>query len=1745
MLVKASGIMSQTEAQDEGFNVSIEIEPASPNGRNVFRNPTYDAEGVTNDSVSNVTGVLNGMQQQTDEGLQRPQGDSEWEAWGYDLPTQSIPLNPAFSRRDNLGTFVPFQQAAASPAPMSSRVLGFQTNLPASRPVLSPLFGIPRTAVRMPVRPAHLPVPSAPLTGVPVNVSSFMTNVPHTGIMQLSGNINHPIAASGTTVVHVPLATGGTMPISLPISTILSSIAPTVQSVSATQGTATQSTAQVSAPPPPPPPGGGPPYSGPPGGGGWPPNPPGGSSSGPPWFSGIPGSWGMVNSNPYGYSGYPFINFNSPSQRLTPKLEPLKLNDNNWVIWSRYVHAMLIEMGVEYCILHDMRGNLDDYKAQSIITQSCTEEYQIQISDHLSAYSMWDYLMALFVTKANGKIISLQEESRNFKMYIREKPSSYVLRARKIANTIKSLGHEFSDLSLCTMLLNGLPEEYNIHKQVQQSIIVSNPDVNMLQHSLELAYMQIQTPPPKNNTFNQKPSPGKGYNPKYKTPNSPNSNAVEKGVNHGGGGQSGKTAFQQIGRPLPFCRYCKQDGHSIETCPKLEGKRVSFASPPKQSHCTQLYTVCSEPSISGWLIDSGSTDHISPESENMLNYVKYEKPDILIVANGGREEIIGEGTVQVFLETGNSLYLYNVKHVPSAKKRLLSVGKAYYDGLDVHINGIHCHLTDSNGDLVGVAEHVYPYQWLTDLSIENSVPLPVSNEMTQCNHTKVDVDLVNIWHQRFGHLSAQNLQRLSREKMVEGLKLPSGDLSKCIGHQGTCDACLHGRQTASPFKSTQNTCSKPLEVIHMDLMGPIDPETPEGYKYALVILDEFTEYSFVVLIKSKSDAAKEATYILTALQNQQDCKVQFIRTDNGTEFNGLFKFCREHGAVHQKTAPYAHQQNGKIERLNRTLQEKARCLLAASGLSSEHWGEALLTSNYVRNMSPVKHLSKTPFEMMHGKAPNVSHLRIFGSRCFLLLPKSKRGGKFEPVSAEGIFVGYDGLSKNYKVLVDGKIDVYCREYVKFSETSVHDLPEALAEDDDDDSCPSLVSVSDSDSEDGYSDDGDTSEQMPNVSSALDIPEISLELDQDTLVSAGEQTGKDQDHSGLDSSGTKHGENAAAGSTDALYPEPCYTSAASPRPLKGVTQVTNHEMSGGSVPDPQLEPGIDQDVVPKPPAGGFSSKYPVRNRKNAETHPWWSGAHTTETQTSFLGYVQVQKDTVYVEPVTYFQAINSPEAEKWLDAMKDEMKSLSALCTWTYVEVSDAQRKRALPVKWVYKIKLTETGEVDRFKARLVAKGFKQIYGIDYTEVYAPVSKHTTLRYLLAKAVNRDMHVHQMDVSTAFLHGKLAEEIYVQQPEGFHVGGPNTVCKLHKALYGLKQAPKAWYDTISHVLVSSGFTISDADPSLFILNKSEGSVAYLLLYVDDILLLSQSMSVITEVKSLLSSHFSIKDLGEAKHFLGMQIKQERDANGALLSITLSNEKLISDMLESFDLKGDKPKSTPLDRSMKLKKAEGKPLPQNNRYRELVGGVLYLSNTTRPDIAYSASLLARFSNSPTTIHWGAGIHLLQYLSGTKELGLKWERSKGGIIGYVDSDFAGDLDGYRSTSGFIFLSDGTAISWGSKLQKLAALSTVEAEFIAMSTGVQEALWLSKLVQDVGEDLGAAIILSDNTGALANIRGIPISPRTKHIGVRYHRVRGEVVKGNINPQYIHTSENVADMFTKILPKASFVKFREMAGMK
>jgi hypothetical protein len=404
------------------------------------------------------------------------------------------------------------------------------------------------------------------------------------------------------------------------------------------------------------------------------------------------------------------------------------------------------------------------------------------------------------------------------------------------------------------------------------------------------------------------------------------------------------------------------------------------------------------------------------------------------------------------------------------------------------------------------------------------------------------------------------------------------------------------------------------------------PEGLDGEVYALCVLDDCTEYSAVVLLKNKNQAARELITILKQWETQTGSKVQFIRTDNGSEFSGIAAFCKDNGAVHQKTAPYVHQQNGKIERLNRTLQERARAMLAGSTLPEEYWSEALLTANYVRNLSAVSNLTHTPHQAFFDKVPDVSHLRVFGSKCFVLTPKHKRGGKFFPVSSEGVFLGYDGMGPNYRILLYSKIEIVAREHAKFSELSVDNSEEP---NDPHSDVPDLIPHDESDDE--Y--------EPPEGVQSTEIPYDVHDVADD--VSAPLKTGE------------------------------------------GMCSDDNTEQSEGE----QDVESRSQDVPVAPADKYGGGRYPARIRgvgvprwyESKPTQPAQIPAETlnTSTESPFLGYVQVQKDTLILEPVTYFEATNSPEAEKWLEAMRDEMHSLSSLGTWSYVEVTDKERKKVL------------------------------------------------------------------------------------------------------------------------------------------------------------------------------------------------------------------------------------------------------------------------------------------------------------------------------------------------------------------------------------------------------------------------------------------------------------------------------------
>ncbi|KAK3119631.1 hypothetical protein QOZ80_9AG0673040 [Eleusine coracana subsp. coracana] len=332
------------------------------------------------------------------------------------------------------------------------------------------------------------------------------------------------------------------------------------------------------------------------------------------------------------------------------------------------------------------------------------------------------------------------------------------------------------------------------------------------------------------------------------------------------------------------------------------------------------------------------------------------------------------------------------------------------------------------------------------------------------------------------------------------------------------------------------------------------------------------------------------------------------------------------------------------------------------------------------------------------------------------------------------------------------------------------------------------------------------------------------------------------------------------------------------------------------------------------------------------------------------------NSIPIEPSSYEEAAQGPE---WLKAMEDEIKALNENQTWDLVP----RPKDVKPIscKWVYKVKTCPDGSIERYKARLVARGFSQQYGLDYEETFSPVAKITTIRVLLALTACKSWKLWQMDVKNAFLHGELDKDIYMEQPRGFESKiHPEYVCKLKKALYGLKQAPRAWYGKIGEFLIQSGFNIAPSDSSLFVKAK-EGRLAIVLVYVDDLIITGDYLEEIQRTRENLSVRFQMKELGELRHFLGLEMEHMKEG------LFLGQQKYAKDLLQRYGMLDCKPISTPMDPNVRLREDEGKELEDVTMYRQMVGSLIYLT-LTRPDISYSVGVVSRYMSKPNKHHLG---------------------------------------------------------------------------------------------------------------------------------------------------------------------------------
>ncbi|GJS34883.1 retrovirus-related pol polyprotein from transposon TNT 1-94 [Tanacetum coccineum] len=424
---------------------------------------------------------------------------------------------------------------------------------------------------------------------------------------------------------------------------------------------------------------------------------------------------------------------------------------------------------------------------------------------------------------------------------------------------------------------------------------------------------------------------------------------------------------------------------------------------------------------------------------------------------------------------------------------------------------------------------------------------------------------------------------------------------------------------------------------------------------------------------------------------------------------------------------------------------------------------------------------------------------------------------------------------------------------------------------------------------------------------------------------------------------------------------------------------------------------------------------------------------------------------------------------------------------------------------------------------------------------------TTIQVNLAKCATYDLHLEHLDVKFAFLHGNLEEEIYMLQPEGFNQKGKeNLVCRLNKSLYGLKQASRCWYKRFDSFIRNLEYNRLHADPCAYFNRFGNDDFIILLLYVDDMLVAGPNKDRINKLKAQLAREFEMKDLGPSNKILGMQIHRDRVSR----KIWLSQKSYVKKILQRFNMQDCKPISTLFPTDVKLS-SKMSPSSEKERmemsrvpYTSAVGSLMFAMICTRLDIAHAVGVVSRYMAEPGREHWEAVKRILRYVKGTSDVALCFGDSDLTIKGYVDSDYAGDLDGSKSTTWYVFTLSGGTISWVSKLQSVVAMSTTEAEYVAVSQARKEAVWLKMLLEELGYKQEKITLFCDNQIALYLARNPAFHSKTKHIRVQYHFVREKVEEGTMDMRKIHTDDNVADYLTKAINCDKFIWCRSSCGL-
>ena len=1044
-----------------------------------------------------------------------------------------------------------------------------------------------------------------------------------------------------------------------------------------------------------------------------------------------------------------------------------------------------------------------------------------------------------------------------------------------------------------------------------------------------------------------------------------------------------------------------------------------------------------------WCLDSGATSHMCHDRGKFVNFSLVENQKVRLAVDV-TTEIIGKGTVHLTVPNG-----YNNKHirlentlcVPLLKTNLLSISKTTTNGYDVNFKDMHAVVLNRNGETVVKAERRGDLYYVEEITESTAAANSKTSELEK-------------WHNRYGHLNEKDLKKLISKDMVKGVSLDS------FAKMPFCEICVLGKQSATPFPQVSLTKSdKLLELVHSDVCGPMRTRSIGGAVSFVTFIDDKSRYVDVFFLKAKSEV-KECFLKYKALaENETECQIKTLRTDNGLEYCGaeLTKEIEQAGIRRERTVAHTPQQNGVAERMNRTLVEMARCLLIKSNLPPSFWAEAIATAAYIRNRCPSRNLDEiTPFEARFGHKPDVSNLRTFGCKAYALNKEPGRS-KLGPKSKPCIFMGYSDESKAYRLWDPAGRKIIKSRDVIFNEES---------------------------------------KGLPNLSKQENFLEFEVYFSPPQV----NLSGREDTDAGVEAEIQQEPENQIQAEDNG--PE---------------EQEEPFHRALDEVQPTQIKRGPGRPTKIK--TGGCG-----RPRKRYNMVPAQDNLKTDARHEANLVSNKIVDPTVE-------EAMAGPHAKEWKKAMQSEFDALQRCNAWLLVE--RPTDKKVIGCRWVLRTKFSADGSVERRKARLVARGFSQQPGMDFQETFAPVARLSSIRILVALAAELGITLYQLDVVMAYINGDLDEELYMEQAEGFiEADQKKMVYSLKKSLYGLKQSGRQWFKKLDQKLQDFGLRPLNGDKCVYIM-KSEEIYIILAVYVDDIIVGSNQEDVYLKLKKELTREFQIKDLGTLHYCLGIEFQQDPSTKAVIMHQRRYIEKILAD----YGMDESKPISTPLDGNSKLTKqmmpSSEEEIIQMKKvpYQSLIGTLMYLSVSTRPDISYTISVLSQFNINPGKAHWAAAKRVLRYLRNTLNHGLKFKKTNSDLVGYVDADWAGDIDDRVSHTGYVFKLADAAVTWEARKQKTIALSSTEAEYMALGEAAKETVYLRNLLKEIGflkQDAGPTIVYCDNQGAQKLMRNPIYHSRTKHIDIKHHFIREVFQRGELDVKYTATDQMIADILTK-----------------